>query len=101
MQLRITNFCVRGFYQAFLANASISPIAEPSAIPILVVPRIKTHCFLPLPSARLPALNLKKRGAIQPRTGSFQQRWKVGSTVRPQVSNRGSGRESSLLALQL
>ena len=60
MQLRITNFCVRGFYPAFLANASISPIAEPSAIPILVAPRIETHCFLPLPSARLSAPNLKK-----------------------------------------
>lgn len=62
MQLRITNFCVRGFYQAFLANASISPIAEPSTIPILVPPRIEIHGFHPLPSARLPAPNLKKRG---------------------------------------
>lgn len=47
MQLRITNFCVRGFYQAFLANASISPIAEPSTIPILVPPRTENSLFSP------------------------------------------------------
>lgn len=96
MQLRITNFCVRGFIRLFWQmHPSLQLL---SLAPFLSLYRHgqKIHCFHPLPSARLPAPNLKKRGGLspQPRTGSFQQRRKVGSTVRPQVSNRGSGRES-------
>ena len=45
----LSGFCLKAAFNqdVVLANASISPIAEPSTIPILVAPRTENSLFSP------------------------------------------------------